>query len=322
MQFCVLSCIILSTCHGFLLTNKTGIPSIGTNGLTDGHYLILTDALSVQKQLLTQMETFVLQLQNEFKTLKQEVKDLKSMNNVTQSLAVAPLKKESANHSLAISALKKESASQSLVISKLKNDTSEARAKSTRLQNINDILQKKFDTLQKENNVLKHDNAVIKIQISNWNNFSVYINKELNSFTHSIAATNIQNVTSIQSNMDSLTSQMKTLNSQISTLVSTSTSRSQDFLALLNKTNAADIKLKTVDSRSQTFQNHTEKRIDSLEQNFVLVSNEIRTVKGKVQEINTSKYMYLQIPAISYYIHIHESSNGVPRMTNGDRIFC
>lgn len=152
----------------------------------------------------------------------------------------------------------------------------------------------------------------MKIQISNSNNFGVYINKELNSFTHSIAASNIQNVTSIQSKKDSLTSHMKTLNSQISTLVSTSTSQSQDCIALLNKTNAADIRLKTVDRRSQTFQNHKENRIDSLEQNFVLVSNEIRMVKKKFHEIDTSKYMYLQIPAICYYTHIHESSNGVP----------
>ncbi|CAG2185197.1 unnamed protein product [Mytilus edulis] len=171
MRFCFLSFIKLSICHGFLLTNKTGISSAGTQGLTDGHYLILTDSISIQKQLLAQMETFVLQLQNQLKAVNQEVKDLKSGN----------------------------SAAQSHVIVELKNETSELREKTNRLQKSYDILQKKFDTIENENNALKHNNAALKSQITDWHNMSIHTKQELDSFTHSIAASNIQNVTTIQS---------------------------------------------------------------------------------------------------------------------------
>ncbi|CAC5406861.1 unnamed protein product [Mytilus coruscus] len=202
MQVRFLSCIILSACHGFLLTSKTGIPSVGTSGLTDYHYLMFTDALGVQKQLLSQMETFVLQLQNELKTVNQEVKDLKAGHSATQSLAVV----------------------------ELKNETFELREKSAKLQKSYDILQKKFDTIQNENNVLlKHDNDALKSQITDWHNFSIHTKQELDSFTHSIAASNIQNVTTIQSSVDTLTSQVKSLNTRFSSLSSTSTSRGQDF---------------------------------------------------------------------------------------------
>ncbi|VDI72738.1 Hypothetical predicted protein [Mytilus galloprovincialis] len=258
MQFCFLSCIMLSLCHGFLLANKTGISSVGTPGLTDSHYLILTDALGVQKQLLSQMETFVLRLQNELKTVNQEVKDLKSGN--------------SAGHSFAIV--------------ELKNETSELRGKSAQLQKSYDVLQKKFDTIQNENNVLKHDNTALKLQMSNWNNFSVLINQKLNSFTHSIAASNIQNVTTIQSSVDTLKSQVKLLNTRFSSLSWTSTSRGQDFLALLDKSNVADLKLETFEQNYALDGNSTKDRFQSLEQNFTSLSSEIRTLKGKVQDMN------------------------------------
>ncbi|VDH95353.1 Hypothetical predicted protein, partial [Mytilus galloprovincialis] len=258
MQFSFLSCIMLSLCHGFLLTNKTGISSVGTPALTDSHYLILTDALGVQKQLLSQMETFVLRLQNELKTVNQEVKDLKSGN--------------SAGHSFAIV--------------ELKNETSELREKSAQLQKSYDVLQKKFDTIQNENNVLKHDNVALKVQMSNWNNFSVLINQKLNSFTHSIAASNIQNVTTIQSSVDTLKSQVKILNTRFSSLSWTSTSRGQDFLALLDKSNVADLKLETFEQNYALDGNSTKDRFQSLEQNFTSLSSEIRTLKGKVQDMN------------------------------------
>lgn len=264
IQFCFLSCIIMSICHGFLLPNKTGISSVGTHGLTDSHYLILTDELGIQKQLIAQMETFVLQLQNELKTVNQEVKDLKSGNSATQSLAFEKLKNESFT--------------QSRVVAELKNETSEFREKSVWLQNRYDILQKKFDTLQNENNVFKG-------QITDLRNSSVMINQQLNFFTHSVDASSIQNVTTIQKSVDSLTSKMNNLDSRLNSLSSISNSRSQDFLALLNKSNVADIQLETVDSRLQSFQNQTKKRIDSLEQNYTVVSNDIKTVKGKVQEM-------------------------------------
>lgn len=258
MQFCFLSCIMLSLCHGFLLANKTSISSVGTPGLTDSHYLILTDALGVQKQLLSQMETFVLRLQNELKTVNQEVKDLKSGN--------------SAGHSFAIV--------------ELKNETSEFREKSAQLQKSYDVLQKKFDTIQNENNVLKHDNVALKVQMSNWNNFSVLINQKLNSFTHSIAASNIQNVTTIQSSVDTLKSQVKILNTRFSSLSWTYTSRGQDFLALLDKSNVADLKLETFEQNYALDGNSTKDRFQSLEQNFTSLSSEIRTLKGKVQDMN------------------------------------
>lgn len=81
VQFCFLSCISLSICYGFLLTNRTSTSFIGPIGLTDGHYLILTDALSIQKQSLAQMETFVLQLQQELKTLQNANNILKHDND-------------------------------------------------------------------------------------------------------------------------------------------------------------------------------------------------------------------------------------------------
>lgn len=311
MEVCFLFCIILSISHGFLLTNKTGISSVGTQGLTDGHYLILTDALSIQKQLLARMETFVLQLQNQLQTVNQEVKDLKSGNSATQSLAVAALKNESVIHSFVIAKLKNESASQLLDVANLKNesaaqmlDVAELKKQfgeqKAQLENSYDILKKKYDTLQNENNVLKHDNAAMKSQITDWHNFSIYTKQELDSFTHSIAASNIKNVTTIQSNVESLTSEMKSLNSRLNSLSSTSTSRSQDFLALLNKIHTAELKLDTFDSWSKSFQNYTNNqfillqfqtnsssdRFDSLEQNFALVSNEIWNITGKVQAMN------------------------------------
>ncbi|VDI72735.1 Hypothetical predicted protein [Mytilus galloprovincialis] len=210
MQVRFLSCIILTACHGFLLTNKTGIPSVGTSAFTDYHYLMLTDALGAQKQLLSQMETFVLQLQNQLKTVNQEVKDLKSGNSAVH---------------------------QSLAVVELKNETSELRVKTTRLQNSYDILQKKFDTIQNENNVLKHDNAALKSQITDSHNLSIHTKQQLDSLTHSIAASNIQNVTTIQSNVDTLTSQVKS-------------------------------------------------RLHSLEQNYALLSKEIRTVNGTIKEMD------------------------------------
>lgn len=94
MQFC-----FLSICHGFLLLNKTGISSVGSDCLTDCHCLTLTDELGIQKQLLAQMKLIILQLKNELKTLKQEVNDLKSGNNANQSLAVAALKLKSVTQS-------------------------------------------------------------------------------------------------------------------------------------------------------------------------------------------------------------------------------
>lgn len=106
MQFCFLSSIILSICHGFLLLNKTGISSVGSHCLTDSHCLTLTDELCIQKQLLAQMKLIILQLKNELKTLKQEVNDLKSGNNVNQSLAVAALKFENVTQSRVVAKLK------------------------------------------------------------------------------------------------------------------------------------------------------------------------------------------------------------------------
>lgn len=56
------------------MPHKTGISSGGGQGVVDNHYLILTmDALGVQKQSLSQMESFVLKLQSELKAMKQEV---------------------------------------------------------------------------------------------------------------------------------------------------------------------------------------------------------------------------------------------------------
>ncbi|CAC5426450.1 C1QL [Mytilus coruscus] len=147
---------------------------------------------------------------------------------------------------------------------------------------------------------------------------SIHTKQELDSFTHSIAALNIQNVTTIQSSMDTLTSQVQNLNSRLNSLASTSTSRSQDFLALLNKTKTDDLKLEIIDSWSKSFQNYTEiqfvllqshasssnQRLDSfeqnyaregnstknrfhtLEQNYASLSREIRTINGNVQEMN------------------------------------
>ncbi|CAG2252265.1 unnamed protein product [Mytilus edulis] len=233
-----------------------------------------------------------------------EVKDLKSGNNASQSLAVAALKHESVTQSRVVAKLENESIAQSLAVADLKNEFKE---KSTRLQNSYDILQKKFDSLQKENNVLEHDNAALKSQIADYHNISIHTKQELDFFTHSIPASNIQNVTTIQSSVNTLKFQMKTLNTRLYSLSSISTSRSQDFLALLNKTNVADLKLESIDNWSKSFQNYTENklfgldsfvqnyaldnttttnRLHSLEQNYALFSKEIGTVNGKIQELD------------------------------------
>lgn len=147
MQFCFLSSIILSICHGLLLPNNTFFVFLQL----DSHYLTLIDELGIQKQLLSQMKTIILQLKKELKTVKQEVKYLKSGNNATQSLAVAALKLESVPKLRVVAELKNESIAHSLAVAELIN---EFNAKSTRLRNSYDILQKKFDNLQKTNNVL------------------------------------------------------------------------------------------------------------------------------------------------------------------------
>ncbi|VDI83336.1 Hypothetical predicted protein [Mytilus galloprovincialis] len=204
------------------------------------------------------METFVLQLQNELKTVNQKIKDIESGNR----------------------------ASQSVVITGLKNETTELRETSVMLLNSYDSLKKKFDTLQNENRVLEHDNTVLKSQIANWKNFSVQINQDLNSFTHSIAASNIQNVTTIQSGLDALTSQVKSLNFHFASLSSTSTSRSQDVLALINKTSSVDLKLKTIEQNYALQGNSMENRVHSLEQNYSSLASEHGTLKGMVNEMN------------------------------------
>ncbi|CAC5426442.1 unnamed protein product [Mytilus coruscus] len=175
--------------------------------------------------------------------MNQEVKYLEAGHSASQSLAVAALKNESATQSLAVAALKNESATQSLVVAALKNESTtqsldvatlknesaaqsldvaelkkEFREQNAQLKNSYDILQKKLNYIENKNNVLKNDYAALRSQITDWQNMSIHTKQELDFFTHSIAASNIQNVTTIQSGMDTLISQVQSLNSQLNFL--------------------------------------------------------------------------------------------------------
>lgn len=234
--------LVAGSC-GFLLPNKTGISSGGGQGVVDNHYLILMDALGVQKQSLSQIESFVLKLQSELKVMKQEVTKLD--NKSTESQAIVNLKNETER-------LRESNMQWQSAYGNLKHTISE--------------MNKTLTQMVKDNSVLKLDNTNLESKINMCQNKTNKVERELTIFSNFVSASELQNITMLQGDVILLKSQMTNANSKIQYLSSNANSRSQDFLALLNQTNEdhVQVSLELKDVRRQIENiNETSKKINS-----------------------------------------------------------
>ena len=84
--------LCFSLCNGFLLNN--GAVSSGNN-MSDKHYLYVMDQIGQDRQTIKIMELFVLQLQQEMKSTKQELMNLKQGNGYLQNQEISQLRNES-----------------------------------------------------------------------------------------------------------------------------------------------------------------------------------------------------------------------------------
>ena len=88
MQF-LFVIVCFSLCKGFLLNN--GAVSSGSN-MSDQHYVYVMDQITQDRQNMKIMKQFVLQLQQEMKSTKQELMSLKQGNGFLQHLEISQLK--------------------------------------------------------------------------------------------------------------------------------------------------------------------------------------------------------------------------------------
>ena len=204
---CVIICF--SLCNGFLLNNSAVCSG---NNMSDKHFVYVMDQILQDRQNMKIMEKFVLQLQQEMKSTKQELMSLKQGNGHLQNQE----------------------------ISQLRNESMTLKQTVTKLQN--ELAQVKTD-----NNVLNVNNKQLFMRLQNeisaCNNKTLKTSEELDKFTHSTAAEQLKNVTELNANVNSLNKKTDTINVMINSLTSSSKARGQDFLALLNKTITAEKKI-------------------------------------------------------------------------------
>ena len=203
---CVIICF--SLCNGFLLNNGA-VSSV--NNMSDKHFVYVMDQILQDRQNMKIMEKFVLQLQQEMKSTKQELMSLKQGNGHLQNQE----------------------------ISQLRNESMTLKQTVTKLQN--ELAQVKTD-----NNVLNVNNKQLFMRLQNeisaCNNKTLKTSEELDKFTHSTAE-QLKNATELNANVNSLNKKTDTINVMINSLTSSYKARGQDFLALLNKTITAEKKM-------------------------------------------------------------------------------
>jgi len=81
--------VCFSLCNVFLLNN--GAVSSGSN-MSDKHYVYVMDQLAQDRQVKKTMQGFIVQLQQEMKSTKQELMNLKQGNGYFQNLEISQLK--------------------------------------------------------------------------------------------------------------------------------------------------------------------------------------------------------------------------------------
>jgi chromosome segregation ATPase len=215
------------------------------------------DQILQDRQNMKIMEKFVLQLQQEMKSTKQELMSLKQGNGHLQNQE----------------------------ISQLRNESMTLKQTVTKLQN--ELAQVKTD-----NNVLNVNNKQLFMKLQNeisaCNNKTLKTSEELDKFTHSTAADQLKNATELNANVNSLNKKTDTINVMINSLTSSSKARGQDFLALLNKTITAEKKIVALVTES----NKVSSELNHLSYNQNSTIQKIDEAFHKISDINQTGINY------------------------------
>jgi chromosome segregation ATPase len=176
--------VCFSLCNEFLLNN--GAVSSGSN-MSDKHYVYVMDQLAQDRQIRKTMQGFIVQLQQEMKSTKQELMNLKQGNGYLQNLE----------------------------ISQLKTMTMSLKQAVAKLQNGHDSLKQELDQVKSDNKVLTTTNKQLYTRLQNeisaCNNKTLKISKDLDKFTH-FSADQLKNVTELKTNVSCLNQKIDTMN--------------------------------------------------------------------------------------------------------------
>jgi chromosome segregation ATPase len=165
---------------------NNGAVSSGSN-MSDKHYVYVMDQLAQDRQIRKTMQGFIVQLQQEMKSTKQELMNLKQGNGYLQNLE----------------------------ISQLKTMTMSLKQTVAKLQNGHDSLKQELDQVKSDNKVLTTTNKQLYTRLQNeisaCNNKTLKISKDLDKFTH-FSADQLKNVTELKTNVSSLNQKIDTMN--------------------------------------------------------------------------------------------------------------
>lgn len=185
--------------YGFLLTGNKS-----SNSMTDKHFTYVMGELGTDRLKLQQMEQFVLQLQSEMSSMKQELLNLKQSNGNGPSIGNAPsvemshlenvilnLKETMNKHLSTDKGLTQSNTQLQQEVLNLQQVTTNIQQTTAQLQNDNAQLQQDNSQLKQNNVHLEKENLLLKTEIDQTRNETLELKLKVNTLLG--AVTQLQN---------------------------------------------------------------------------------------------------------------------------------
>lgn len=154
------------------------------------------------------------------------------------------------------------------------------------LKHTAEVLNSSITSIQKDNEALKLDNALLKSKTDYWQNETVNLKQQLSMSSNYISASDLSNITVLQDDVFSLQSKVSDIGLRQQILSSNAFSRSQDFHALLNQSEAFQKRIEHNLSVVGLQSNVLQTRLYASEHNQTQIMGQLKDIETKLDYMN------------------------------------